>query len=114
MEIFARLAMSSSHPNASVNARTAHHSHLEETIHNPGAVKFDVRGAYIVDDDDDDAAQLGGRHGNRDIRLPNHSGVVSHVAVDVSVASPSPLRRPLQRVSLHTIKEEWSLTCDHV
>ena len=72
--------MSSSMVRNSTDARTAGHSHLEQAIHNPGSVKIDVRGAYIVDDVEDFAD----RRGNSDIRLPNHTGIVSHVAVDVS------------------------------
>lgn len=59
---------------------------LDETILSPGAVKIDVQGAFIVDEvastksiQPDDGAQ----HDTRDIRLPNHKAVVSHVALDI-------------------------------
>ncbi|ODQ50579.1 fumble [Saitoella complicata NRRL Y-17804] len=44
----------------------------------PSAVRINVSGAKIVDSasEDDDA-------GNRDIRLPNHTKQVSHIAVDI-------------------------------
>ena len=75
---------------ASQNA-TLHRSSsvgFDETIHRPGAVTINVAGAFITEDaatatpvnGDDEAA---GIHDNRDIRLPHHNAVVSHVAVDV-------------------------------
>ena len=61
-------------------------SFLDETILSPGAVKINVQGAFIVDqvpsntaDQSDDGAQ----HDTKDIRLPNHKAVVSHVALDI-------------------------------
>ena len=61
---------------------------IHETIHRPGAVKINVAGAFITEDSgaespvntDDEAA---GVHDRRDIRLPHHNAVVSHVAVDI-------------------------------
>lgn len=59
---------------------------LDETILSPGAVKINVQGAFVVDqvplntpNRPDDGAQ----HDTRDIRLPNHKAVVSHVALDI-------------------------------
>lgn len=63
----------------------------------PGTIKINVQGAFIVDDegsprvsvsgdediDDEDAEPLEYKHDIEDIRLPNHTAVVSHVAVDV-------------------------------
>lgn len=60
---------------------------LDRTISNPGAVKFNVEGAFIVDDEANAKNGVGpeGIHyEHKDIRLPHHTGVVSHVAVDVS------------------------------
>lgn len=37
----------------------------------------------------------GGKHDTKDIRLPNHTAVVSHIAVDVRALIPLPL--PIQR-----------------
>ena len=61
-------------------------SFLDETIRSPGTVKINVQGAFIEDeasptkwDQIDDGAQ----HDTRDIRLPNHRAVVSHVALDI-------------------------------
>lgn len=61
-------------------------------IQDPGSVTINVAGAYIVkheetvprenaaqDPIDDDVYE----HDKRDIRLPNHSAVVSHVAADI-------------------------------
>ena len=62
-------------------------SFLDETILSPGSVKINVQGAFIVDqvpsnkpDQPDNGAQ---QHDTRDIRLPNHKAVVSHVALDI-------------------------------
>ncbi|KAJ5116304.1 hypothetical protein N7456_000652 [Penicillium angulare] len=62
-------------------------SRLEEAITNPGAVKINVTGAFIVDDDEPRSRSPietdGVHYENKDIRLPHHTGVVSHVAVDI-------------------------------
>jgi len=64
-----------------------------EAIMHPGDVRINVKGAFIVDaasppgtpppnqglDADGEAYQ----HDPKDIRLPHHKAVVSHVAVDV-------------------------------
>lgn len=61
---------------------------LEEAIINPGAVKINVQGAYIVDDQpptpETPTEEDGVVYERKDIRLPHHTSVVSHVAVDVS------------------------------
>lgn len=61
---------------------------LEETITNPGSVKINVKGAFIVDEhpavpEEDNGDGIHYEH--KDIRLPHHTDVVSHVAVDVSL-----------------------------
>ena len=60
---------------------------IDNTITRPGAVRINVQGAFIADDgtvtpqvSEDDGAV----HDSRDIRLPHHTAVVSHVAVDAS------------------------------
>ena len=67
---------------------------IDKTITRPGTVRINVEGAFIVDDgtatpetsDGDEAPNP-----TRDIRLPHHTAVVSHVAVDVRQAHNSPL-----------------------
>lgn len=74
---------------------------IDSTITHPGSVKINVQGAFIVDQDPESPkskAVNGGSHDTKDIRLPNHTAVVSHIAVDVCL-SPR-LRR--QRISLVT------------
>lgn len=64
---------------------------IDNTITRPGSVKINVQGAFIVDPDVATPAQNGsdnGRvspshHETSDIRLPNHTAIVSHIAVDV-------------------------------
>ena len=57
---------------------------------NPSDVKINVEGAFIVDDetpsleDKSNPAGEGVYFENKDIRLPYHTAVVSHVAVDVN------------------------------
>ena len=62
-------------------------STIDDRIHRPGTVDIDVTGAFITDDGA--ATPIapgndGARHETEDIRLPHHTSVVSHVAVDVS------------------------------
>ena len=58
-------------------------SYLEEAILSPGNVKIKVQGAFIAEEEKHwiDGMQ----HDTRDIRLPNHRTVVSHVALDVQL-----------------------------
>jgi hypothetical protein len=68
-------------------------SEIDTTLNHPGSVRINVEGAFIVDQDGGSptsaAAAGNGRsvspsyHETKDIRLPNHTAVVSHVAVDV-------------------------------
>lgn len=66
---------------------------IHSSIRKPGSVKINVQGAFIVDAESTTPQRtnsLGnGRgspthHETSDIRLPNHTGGVSHIAVDVS------------------------------
>lgn len=65
---------------------------IDSTINHPGSVKINVKGAFIVDPDTaTPASAVGGVNGRMspihpetsDIRLPNHTAVVSHIAIDV-------------------------------
>ena len=54
---------------------------------NPASVKINVEGAFIVDDEingKNGVGEDGVHYEHKDIRLPHHTAVVSHVAVDVS------------------------------
>lgn len=60
-------------------------STVDSTLLSPGIVKINVQGAYIVNEDPSSpisSSQDGAQH-DTDIRLPNHQGVVSHIALDV-------------------------------
>lgn len=65
---------------------------IDSTINHPGSVKINVKGAFIVDQGSSSptAYNLNGRaspdYQTKDIRLPNHTAVVSHIAIDVSRA----------------------------
>ncbi|KAM0246706.1 hypothetical protein ACHAQJ_010121 [Trichoderma viride] len=65
---------------------------IDSTITRPGSVKINVKGAFIVDPDAATPAQTNGsengrvspsHHETSDIRLPNHTAIVSHIAVDI-------------------------------
>ncbi|MCJ1473451.1 hypothetical protein MMC13_002102 [Lambiella insularis] len=59
---------------------------VDNTSTKPAAVCIDVRGAFIVNDGivaPQSVDDVGAVHGARDIRLPHHNAVVSHVAVDI-------------------------------
>jgi type II pantothenate kinase len=71
-----------------------------EAIRHPGDVRINVKGAFIVDEEEDNTAEAktppgvafddnGYQHDSKDIRLPNHKAVVSHMAVDVSSLPPN-------------------------
>jgi len=65
-------------------------SDIQETIQHPGNVRINVQGAFIVDEEHPGTPQSEDyEHDPKDIRLPNHTSVVSHVAVDVSVPALS-------------------------
>ena len=50
----------------------------------PGPVRINVQGAFVVDEESPDGrAHPGHQHITKDIRLPNHTAAISHVAVDV-------------------------------
>lgn len=73
-------------PEVDPSLRRKRPARLEEAITNPGSVKINVTGAFIVDDEPRSKSPEaeGVHYENKDIRLPHHTGVVSHVAVDVS------------------------------
>ncbi|KAI0975844.1 fumble-domain-containing protein [Xylaria arbuscula] len=67
---------------------------IDSTISHPGSVRINVKGAFIVDGTEQPAtpanghvnatnANNGSYHEGKDIRLPNHTAVVSHIAVDI-------------------------------
>ncbi|KAJ5885073.1 hypothetical protein N7495_009583 [Penicillium taxi] len=60
-------------------------SRLTRALIHPGSVKINVTGAFIVDDEPRSRSPEadGVHYENKDIRLPHHTGVVSHVAVDI-------------------------------
>lgn len=59
-----------------------------DTISNPGNVQINVEGAFIVDEEASASPKVDAedevQHDSNDIRLPKHTTVISHVAVDVS------------------------------
>jgi type II pantothenate kinase len=68
---------------------TADTAEIDETLSHPGSVRINVKGAFIVDQETatpttpDGRSGSPGRHETKDIRLPNHTAVVSHIAIDV-------------------------------
>ncbi|GAQ46062.1 hypothetical protein AtubIFM55763_009652 [Aspergillus tubingensis] len=71
---------------SSTSNSAARGGRLEQAITNPGSVKINVKGAFIVDDDPRSKSPVrtdGVHYEGHDIRLPHHTGLVSHVAVDI-------------------------------
>ncbi|KAL1840839.1 hypothetical protein VTJ49DRAFT_7682 [Mycothermus thermophilus] len=62
---------------------------IDEALSHPGAVRINVKGAFIVDQDTstpttpDERSSSPGHHETKDIRLPYHTAVVSHIAIDI-------------------------------
>lgn len=59
---------------------------IDSTIIHPGSVKINVKGAFIVDQESTTPRNGRGspdHHQTSDIRLPNHTAVVSHIAIDI-------------------------------
>lgn len=74
-------------PDGARPRRTTVQSDIQDTILHPGTVRINVQGAFIVDDEPVTPRSDDYEHDPRDIRLPNHTALVSHVAVDVSCAT---------------------------
>lgn len=71
---------------------------MQSTINQPGSIKINVTGAYIINHEDEETSHGSNssspsanqeteehsyQHHKRDIRLPNHTSTVSHVAADI-------------------------------
>ena len=78
--------MASAGPGAASRGRVKS-GDIQTTIAHPGTIKINVEGAFIVDEsvlpELEDAEEFEYVHDTKDIRLPNHTAVVSHIAVDV-------------------------------
>ena len=73
-------------PFATRPRRTTVQSDIQDTILHPGNVRINVQGAFIVDEEQPSTPLSEDyEHDTKDIRLPNHTEVVSHIAVDVSL-----------------------------
>ncbi|KAI1819943.1 fumble-domain-containing protein [Xylaria intraflava] len=80
------------HPRPRTMTSTAE---IDSAISHPGSVRINVQGAFIVDGTEQpttpangyspsvNATTNGSYHEGKDIRLPNHTAVVSHIAVDI-------------------------------
>ncbi|KAI9894899.1 MAG: hypothetical protein M1814_000119 [Vezdaea aestivalis] len=61
-------------------------SRAHSAIIHPGTVKINLEGASVVDYEPNTpnvSPSRGGYHEKKDIRLPNHTAVVSHIALDI-------------------------------
>ena len=59
---------------------------IDEKIHRPGTVRINVTGAFITEEGSttpQPQEEDGAFHETKDIRLPHHTSIVSHVAVDI-------------------------------
>lgn len=87
-----------------------------ETIRHPGDVRINVKGAFIVDEEEKEEPvtppgvafdEEGYQHDSKDIRLPNHKAVVSHMAVDVSQTLPW-----LWWLAIIDANTDWRISCE--
>ena len=63
---------------------------IDDTFRRPGTIKINVTGAFITAEGSTTPPvqdEGGGIHESKDIRLPHHTGIVSHVAIDVKLAT---------------------------
>lgn len=70
----------------------AHNADIDDAITRPGAVRINVQGAFILNEGTITPATEnsdGSVYDTAEIRLPHHTAVVSHVAVDVRLAFPA-------------------------
>lgn len=78
---------------------------IQDAITHPGDVRINVQGAFIVDEEDSQPSTPRSEdyeHDPKDIRLPNHTAVVSHIAVDVSsLPSTRPTLLPSKAQNIH-------------
>ncbi|KAI9703306.1 MAG: hypothetical protein M1836_007872 [Candelina mexicana] len=67
------------------NRKRTNTATIDSTIIHPGTVAINVQGAFIVDEEPPltGVASANAYHETKDIRLPNQSAVVSHVAIDI-------------------------------
>ncbi|KAH7400721.1 fumble-domain-containing protein [Phaeosphaeria sp. MPI-PUGE-AT-0046c] len=80
----AQPADASSSPAFERPRRTTVQSDIQEAILHPGNVRINVQGAFIVDEEQPGTPQSEDyEHDPKDIRLPNHTAVVSHIALDI-------------------------------
>ncbi|KAI1488382.1 fumble-domain-containing protein [Biscogniauxia mediterranea] len=62
---------------------------IDSTIIHPGSVRINVKGAFIVETPEPgtpangNGSGTGSSYETKDIRLPNHTALVSHIAVDI-------------------------------
>ena len=80
-------------------------SAVDSTLLSPGIVKINVQGAYIVTEEPSSptsSSQDGAQH-DTDIRLPNHQGVVSHIALDVRMGHLNEQHRLLMSYRLEAL-----------
>lgn len=87
-------------PALSKRRRLSSSADMQQAIAQPGSIKINVTGASIIDHEEEDSSpersptssqadhsEIDGEHSyqhhKRDIRLPNHTAVVSHVAADI-------------------------------
>ncbi|KAI8948124.1 fumble-domain-containing protein [Xylaria longipes] len=76
------------HRDGNPRPRATTTAEIDSTISHPGSVRINVKGAFIVDGTEQPSTPANGYangsyHEGKDIRLPNHTAVVSHIAVDI-------------------------------
>lgn len=94
-------AQSSNRPNLE------YHISENNTKQSPEVVRIDGQAAFVVNDHPSSPTKLDAHGAQHDlsIRLPNHKGVVTHVALDVSVPL---VQRPLLIISDRRLVDQAS------
>ncbi|KAI0509234.1 fumble-domain-containing protein [Xylaria bambusicola] len=111
------------HPRPRAMTNTAE---IDSTISHPGSVRINVKGAFIVDGTEQPATPANGNstangsyHEGKDIRLPNHTAVVSHVAVDIGgslaklvyFSREAHSKEPGGRLNFHSFETDYIDDC---
>lgn len=91
-----------------ISALQRRQSTIDQAILSPGAVTINVQGAFIAEETQPNAsaASEDGAQHDTDIRLPNHKTVVSHIALDASLPTPSG-ESDATKMALTTHADRW-------
>lgn len=109
-------AVAVSHPEDGTQGLVISADEIDKTIIHPGAVRINVEGAFIVDSHPGSPTgtpcnngRISPSHETSDIRLPNHTAVVSHIAIDVSTPPQDVPGRDPETQCADSRRVDWRL-----